>query len=96
MADIIFKWDKRKNRINIEKHGVSFEEAKSVFYDENAIEFYDFEHSKNEERFFLLGLSSHLRILLICHCFKEKDSVIRIISARKATKKEQKIYFGGE
>jgi len=71
------------------------EEAKSVFYDENAIEFYDFDHSHNEERFLLLGRSCNLRLLLICHCFKEADGVIRIISARKATQKEQIEYTGG-
>ena len=96
MADIIFKWNNKKNKNNFKKHGVSFEEAKSVFYDENAIEFYDINHSKNEDRFLLLGLSSRLRVLLVCHYFKEKNSIIRIISARKATKNEQGVYFGGK
>ncbi len=96
MADIIFKWDNKKNKSNLKKHGVSFEEAKSTFYDEDAIEFYDIDHSKEEDRFLLLGLSSHLRVLLVCHYFKEKDSIIRIISARKATKNERRVYFGGK
>ena len=96
MVDLVFKWDEKKNIKNLKKHGVSFEEAKSVFYDDNAVEFYDSEHSKKEDRFLLLGLSTHLRILLICHCYKEKDSIIKIISARKATKNEQKLYIGGK
>lgn len=95
MTDLSFEWDAHKDELNQRKHGVSFEEAKSVFYDENAIEFYDFDHSHIEERFLLLGLSCNLRLLLICHCFKEADRVIRIISARKATQKEQKEYTGG-
>ena len=95
MNEIKFEWDNNKDKSNQKKHGVSFEEAKTVFYDENAIEFYDFDHSHNEERFLLLGLSSKLRILLICHCFKEENGIIRIISARKATKNEQKEYLGG-
>ena len=95
MNEIKFEWDEKKNKSNQKKHGVSFEEAKSVFYDERAIEFYDFDHSHVEERFLLLGLSSKFRILLICHCFKEENGIIRIISARKATKNEQKEYIGG-
>lgn len=95
MNDIKFEWDNRKDKSNQKKHGVSFEEAKSVFYDESAIEFYDFDHSHDEERFLLLGLSFKLRILLICHCFKEENGIIRIISARKATRNEQKEYIGG-
>lgn len=95
MKEIKFEWDSKKDKSNQNKHGVSFEEAKSVFYDDNAIEFYDFDHSHDEERFLLLGLSSKLRILLICHCFKEENGIVRIISARKATKNEQKEYIGG-
>jgi len=86
---IIFEWDIQKNRSNIEKHGVSFEEARTVFFDENAIEFFDPEHSETEDRFLMLGFSAHLRILVICHRYRENDSMIRIISARKATNKEQ-------
>lgn len=94
MKHITFKWDKEKNIINNEKHGVSFEEARSVFYDENAIQFYDDPHSLDEDRFLMLGRSHHLRLLMVCHCEREKGSVIRIISARKATKNEQKFYKG--
>ncbi|ADK81312.1 BrnT family toxin [Sediminispirochaeta smaragdinae] len=83
---IPFKWDKAKNAINIQKHGVSFEEAQSVFYDES--------HSDLEDRFIMLGFSSHLRLLVVCHCIRKKKSVIRIISARKATTNESK-YYGG-
>ena len=90
-----FSWDERKNKQNQKKHGVSFEEAKTVFFDENAVEYFDPDHSQEEDRFILLGLSSYLRILVVCHCFREKASTIRIISARKATKKEQEAYTGG-
>ena len=85
-------WDERKNTINKKKHGVTFEEAQTVFYDENAVEFYDEKHSSEEDRLLLLGVSEQLRILLVCHCFREYKGEIRIISARKATKKEQKEY----
>jgi len=94
MKAIHFEWDTGKAGENLNKHGVSFEEAKSVFFDENAIEFYDDEHSEWEDRFLLLGLSKDLNLLLVCHCFRESESVIRIISARKATKKESKHYKG--
>lgn len=73
---------------------MSFEEAKSVFFDEHAIEFYDDGHSEWEDRYLVLGLSSSLNLLLVCHCLRESESVIRIISARKATKKESKHYTG--
>jgi len=93
MDEIKFQWDKNKARINQKKHGVSFEEAESVFYDECALEFFDEEHSSKEERFLMLGLSVKLRVLVACHCIKEKGGVIRIISVRKATKKESKYYW---
>jgi len=89
---IIFEWDKNKENQNIIKHKVSFEEAKSVFYDENARIIPDPEHSKKEERFILLGLSIKLRIIVVVHCFRENEEIIRLISARKATKKEINIY----
>ena len=92
MKEIRFEWDPDKAKLNFEKHGVTFEEAESVFYDEQAIQFYDDEHSEWEDRFLMLGLSVKLNLLLVCHCFREKDSVIRIISARKATKAESKHY----
>jgi len=94
MKTLKFEWDDNKALSNIEKHdGVSFEEAESVFYDERAIEFYDEEHSESENRFLMLGLSGKLRLLLVCHCIRENNSVIRIISARKATNKESKHYW---
>ena len=87
----IFEWNKVKAQLNIAKHGVSFEEAKTVFADRFGVIIFDEEHSDNEERFLLLGTSTKERILLVVHCYKE-DNVIRIISARKATKQEQKQY----
>lgn len=92
MTKITFEWDEQKNKINQEKHGISFEEAESVFFDDYAVQFWDEAHSQDEERFLLLGLSSKMRILLVVHCFREEDSIIRIISARKATKNESKEY----
>lgn len=94
MSQLLFEWDNEKSRINQKKHGVSFEEAKSVFYDDNAIQFWDEDHSEAEDRFLLLGRSSKMRILLIVHSFREQESVIRIISARKATQKESQEYRG--
>ena len=86
------EWDPAKADQDSRKHGISFEEAKSVFFDESAVEFYDDEHSEWEDRFLLLGLSSRLRLLLVCHCYRELAAVIRIISARKATKHEARHY----
>ncbi|HPM83003.1 MAG TPA: BrnT family toxin [Candidatus Anammoximicrobium sp.] len=88
MKELQFEWDPAKAEANRRKHGISFEEAQSVFYDESAVEFYDDEHSEWKDRFLLLGLSSRLRLLLVCHCYRERESVIRIISARKATRNE--------
>lgn len=85
-------WDKNKAALNKVKHGVSFEEAATVFYDENALKFHDPDHFESEDRFIMLGMSFKLRILVICHCIRESGSVIRIISARKATKNEAKKY----
>jgi uncharacterized DUF497 family protein len=90
---ISISWDDRKNEVNKKKHGVSFDEAKTVFYDENAIRYYDPDHSDDEDRFLMVGVSQKLRILIVCHCFREDDSVIRIISARKATKGEEDNYW---
>lgn len=92
MTEIRFDWEPVKAKENLKKHGVSFDEAQSVFYDEYATEFYDDTHSEWEDRFLLLGLSSHLRLVMVCHCYRENDSVIRIISARKATTNEAKFY----
>lgn len=92
MSEIRFEWESAKAKENLRKHGVSFEEAQTVFYDDYATDFFDKEHSKNEDRFLLLGLSSQLRLVMVCHCYRESDSVIRIISARKATANEAKFY----
>jgi uncharacterized DUF497 family protein len=93
MKRLIFEWDDHKNTSNKRKHGVSFEEAQTVFFDEKAIEFDDPDHSIQEERFILLGLSQSLKVLVVCHCYRRNESKIRIISARKATRKEQGVYF---
>ncbi len=90
-----FVWDERKNRPNRIKHGIWFEEAQSVFHDPHARLFHDPEHSGEEERFILLGVSSVARPLVVVHCYRESDSLIRIISARKATKKEVRSYEEG-
>lgn len=92
MSDITFRWDPRKDAHNQEKHGISFEEAKSVFFDENARLIQDPDHSSDEDRFILLELSAALRMLVVCHCYRDAESTIRIISARKATKSEAKNY----
>lgn len=92
---IKFEWDLAKAAANIKKHGVSFDEAQTVFYDEFAVQFFDEEHSTAEERFLMLGMSVGVRLLLVCHCECEAGSLIRIISARKATKREQ-VFYGGE
>lgn len=92
MSTLRFEWDERKATVNAKKHGVSFEEARSVFFDERARLIEDPAHSQAEERFILLGLSSSLRLLLVCHCYRFEGNVIRIISARKATVRETKSY----
>src|SRR6266508_2861267 len=92
MAGIRFEWDRAKNTINKRKHGVSFEEAETVFSDEHALLINDPEHSDEEERFILLGLSAALRTVVVCHCYREKDELIRIISARKADRSERNHY----
>ena len=93
MKHLRFEWDDRKSVENERKHGVSFAEAQSVFSDENAVEFFDPDHSENEDRFILLGVSARLRVLVVCYC-QRKGNSIRIISARKADKKEEKDYWG--
>jgi uncharacterized DUF497 family protein len=92
MKDIEFDWDEAKNKANILKHGISFGEATSVFYDEYALLIADPDHSKTEDRFVLLGLSFKLRLLLVCHCFEVDDGLVRIISCRKAKRKEMSLY----
>jgi len=89
-----FVWDENKHKINIQKHGVSFIEAMTVFDDEKALYEFDDEHSMYEDRFVIMGLSAQTRVLVVCHCFKESDNTIRIISARKATKQELNQYGG--
>ena len=91
---IHFIWDLKKASSNQKKHNVSFSEAKSVFYDEFAVQFFDEEHSEAEDRFIMLGMSNESRVLVVCHCERNEDDSIRIISARKATKKEHKFYQG--
>lgn len=93
MTDIRFDWDKRKAVSNTKKHGISFAEAATVFYDDDALEFYDTGHSGDEDRFIMLGLSFKARVLVVCHCVKASGSVIRIISARKATNYEAERYW---
>jgi len=90
---IEFEWDKNKNAANKKKHKISFEEAQTVFYDENAVLFFDEDHSDEEERYILLGYSENLKMLVVCHCCIEHREVIRIYSARKATKNEQRYYY---
>jgi len=91
-----FEWDPPKSASNRRKHGVSFEEAESVFFDDAARLFDDPDHSAEEERYLLLGLSAGLRVLVVAHCFREEGEVIRIISARRATRAETEVYVGGE
>jgi uncharacterized DUF497 family protein len=93
--DLRFEWDPAKNRANLKKHGVSFEEAKSVFLDDNALLLDDPDHSLDEARFLLLGVSTLLSALVVCHCLRENGDVIRIISARRANKLERARYFEG-
>lgn len=92
MDTITFEWDEHKNQCNQRKHGVSFDEAKTVFYDACALVIDDPEHSEEEERFIILGLSSRANLLVVCHCCRASETVIRIISARKATKTETTFY----
>jgi uncharacterized DUF497 family protein len=91
---IEFTWNADKAAANLKKHGVSFEEAQSIFYDEFAVQFYDAQHSVKEDRFLMLGLSSQARIIIVCHCEQDAGHTIRIISARKATKNECQHYPG--
>ena len=94
MNSITFSWDDRKNNANQKKHGVSFEEAQTVFFDENAIEYDDPDHSEEEDRYLMLGFSYRLRVLVVSHSSLKDGKEIRIISARKATNKEHKFYSG--
>jgi uncharacterized DUF497 family protein len=93
MGDIRFEWNEKKSRQNKRKHGVSFDEAQTVFLDENAIRYHDPDHSEDEDRFIMLGMSLKLRVLVVCHCYRSDDKVIRIVSARKANKIESAAYW---
>jgi uncharacterized protein len=93
VGNIEFAWDRRKARSNLVKHGVSFEEAQTVFLDESARLIDDPDHSEEEERFVLLGYSFQARCLIVSHCYRESDSVIRLISARRATAQEEEVYW---
>jgi uncharacterized DUF497 family protein len=88
-----FEWDEKKSLFNIKKHGISFEEAQTVFLDENALLIHDPDHSLEEDRFVLLGMSFKLRLLIVCHCYRKSENIIRIISARRATRAEHKQYW---
>jgi len=87
-----FEWDESKNIINIQKHDVSFEEAMTVFKDIKAVLLYDENHSETEDRFNIIGMSQLSKLLIVCHCYRESDTIIRIISARKSTTEESKYY----
>jgi len=95
MKKLRFEWSRHKAKANIRSHDISFEKAKTVFYDENAIEFYDQDHSLKEDRYLMVGLSSKIRLLLVSYTVREEkdEDIIRIISSRKPTKKEQRTYF---
>lgn len=93
MNGLRFVWDDGKNLANRRRHGVSFEEAQTAFHDENAKVYFDPDHSEEEDRFILLGMSLQLRVLVVCHCYREGESLVRIISARKADKREQEGYW---
>jgi len=88
-----FEWDATKEKANRRKHGISFEEARTVFYDEHAVQYFDPDHSVEEDRFILLGMSFRLRVIVVCHCYRESESVIRLFSARKAEKDEAQEYW---
>ena len=92
--DIRFEWDKNKAKINFKKHKVSFEEAKTVFFDPNALLIADPEYSNDEDRFVIMGISNKSKLLVVCHCYRENEEVIRIISARKADTRESEQYGG--
>jgi uncharacterized DUF497 family protein len=92
---IKLQWNDDNAVSNLKKHGITFEEAKSIFYDEYAVQFFDHDNTESEDRFLMLGLSNNSRILVVCHCERDEGNSIRIISARKATSRECKHYEGG-
>ena len=91
---ITFEWDETKAAANLRKHQVSFKEAQSIFFDEFGVQFYDDDHSSGEDRFLMLGMSSGAKLLIVCHCERDHGATVRIISARKATKRESAFYRG--
>ena len=91
---ITFEWDETKAAANLRKHQVSFKEAQSIFFDEFGVQFYDDDHSSGEDRFLMLGMSSGAKLLIVCHCERDQGATVRIISARKATKRESAFYRG--
>ena len=93
MKRLQFDWDSQKDKKNRKKHGVSFDEAETAFYDEHAIRFYDPDHSEDEDRYILLGTSFKLKTLVVCHCYRQEETLIRIISARKAEPDEEQAYW---
>ena len=95
METLSFEWDENKNEINKKKHGISFETAQEVFYDDNAILFDDPDHSVGEERFLIIGMTRSLKVCIVSHCYRDQANVIRLISAREATKHERKTYEEG-
>jgi len=90
-----FEWNPEKNKQNIIKHQIDFNEAESVFEDDYAIEIHDEKHSRDEDRFIIIGMSVMARELMVCHCYRNGDDIIRIISARKATRNERELYERG-
>ncbi len=93
MKSIEFEWDEKKEKTNVKKHGISFSEAKTVFYDEFAVQYFDPDHSEAEDRFLLLGMSFKLKTIVVCHCYRKEETTIRIISARRANRIEKKEYW---
>lgn len=93
MKKLIFEWDDNKDKSNLKKHGVTFKEAQTAFYDEYAIQFFDPDHSEDEDRYILLGTSFKLRTIVVCHCYRKEETVVRIISARKADREEEQAYW---
>jgi uncharacterized protein len=94
MDEITFEWNPQKAQTNERKHGISFEEAETTFSDHNARVSYDLDHSEEEDRYLLLGMSESLQLLVVCHAYRQNDECIRIISARRATTTEQQQYQG--
>ena len=93
MKNLKFEWDIKKDKANVKKHGVSFNEARTAFYDEHAIIYHDPDHSEDEDRFILLGTSYRFNTLVVCHCFRQEETIIRVFSARKADKDESEEYW---